>query len=311
MYGGVPNTWTLRSHCDNLAQAFLSRNVYKKKKKQTEQQETDSVTVLCSSSWSLAARLAYMQKCQNWNQEECQISWTLSRTETFSNWSGMLQHYIRRVCLQQYHLRPFLNFSRQLMTSVSWFLYTSVMVFCPINSPQCVDVGVCMWVSKWHPPLGQHSNPGQLFWPCGSSSVRCWVWSSGESTSEHNGSCSAPCLWVQAEQDHYTGLCSNHDNKRPQNIREAVCVCFSFLLMLLLFAFFLCSQLPDHPQADWDIALVSDHILHCIQNVNATTVWRVSQTCDCILLFLFLWEFMVSFSFMNKHCFFIKGCSYR
>ena len=39
--------------------------------------------------------------------------------------------------------------------------------------------------------------------------------------------CSAPCLWVQAdhEQDHYTGLCSYHDNKRPQNKREALAYC--------------------------------------------------------------------------------------
>ena len=37
-----------------------------------------------------------------------------------------------------------------------------------------------------------------------------------------NGLCSAPCLWVQVEQDHYTGLCSNHDNKRG---RVCVCVC--------------------------------------------------------------------------------------
>ena len=37
-----------------------------------------------------------------------------------------------------------------------------------------------------------------------------------------NGLCSVPCSWVQAEQDHYTGLCSNQDNKRPQNKREAL-----------------------------------------------------------------------------------------
>ena len=80
-------------------------------------------------------------------------------------------------------------------------------------------------MSKRQPPLGQHSNPGQLFRPCGPSSAGCWVWSSGESTSEHKGLCSAPCLWVQAEQDHYTGLCSNHDNKRPQNKREALAYC--------------------------------------------------------------------------------------
>ena len=49
--------------------------------------------------------------------------------------------------------------------------------------------------------------------------------SSGESTSEHKGLCSAPSLWVQAEQYHYTGLCSNHDNKRPQNKREALACC--------------------------------------------------------------------------------------
>ena len=54
---------------------------------------------------------------------------------------------------------------------------------------------------------------------------QCWVWSSGESTSEHKGLCSAPCLWMQAEQDHYTGLCGNHDNKRPQNKREALANC--------------------------------------------------------------------------------------
>ena len=43
----------------------------------------------------------------------------------------------------------------------------------------------------------------------------CWVWSSGESTSEHNGLCSAPCLWVQAEQDHCTYV----------SVRACVCVC--------------------------------------------------------------------------------------
>ena len=91
----------------------------------------------------------------------------------------------------------------------------------------CVCVCVCVCV-KWHPPLGQHSNLGQLFRPCGPSSAGCWVWSTGESTSEHKGLCSVPCLWVQAEQDHYTGLCSNHDNKQPQNKRKLlpiVCVC--------------------------------------------------------------------------------------
>ena len=35
----------------------------------------------------------------------------------------------------------------------------------------------------------------------------------------------SPCLWVQTEQDHCTGLCSNHDNKRPQNKREALAYC--------------------------------------------------------------------------------------
>ena len=83
----------------------------------------------------------------------------------------------------------------------------------------------CVTVSKWHPLLGPHFNPGQLVRPCGPSPAVCWVWSSGESTSEHKGLCSAPCLWVQAEQDHHTGLCSNHDNKRPQNKREALAYC--------------------------------------------------------------------------------------
>ena len=93
---------------------------------------------------------------------------------------------------------------------------------------ECVCVCVC--VSKWQPPLGQHSNPGQLFRPCGPSSAGCWVWSSGESTSEHKGLCSAPCLWVQAEQDHYTGLCSNHDNK-------CVCVCVCVVDWYVFFPF--------------------------------------------------------------------------
>ena len=30
---------------------------------------------------------------------------------------------------------------------------------------------------------------------------------------------------MQAEQDHYTGLCCNHDNKQPQNKREALAYC--------------------------------------------------------------------------------------
>ena len=65
------------------------------------------------------------------------------------------------------------------------------------------------WPGGKNPVCQMTSSIGSTLqpWPCGPSSAGCWVWSSGESTSEHNGFCSAPCLWVQAEQDHYTGLC--------------------------------------------------------------------------------------------------------
>ena len=90
-----------------------------------------------------------------------------------------------------------------------------VCVYVCVCQRKTTDVRVCVCLSKWHPPFGQHSNPGQLFRPCGISSAGCWVWSSGESTSERSGLSSAPCLSVLAEQDHYTGLCSNHHITRP------------------------------------------------------------------------------------------------
>ena len=150
----------------------------------------------------------------------------------------------RLVCIASLHICNFCScnlffcficlFSTSTMATGRFFFcfcsnpahsFLSLVLWVSVCMRACVCVCVCVCVSKWQPPLGQHSNPGQLFRPCGPSSAGCWVWSSGESTSEHKGLCSAPCLWVQAEQDHYTGLCSNHDNKRPQNKREALAYC--------------------------------------------------------------------------------------
>ena len=53
---------------------------------------------------------------------------------------------------------------------------------CVTMKRKCQPGGVCTRVHvsiKWHPPMGQHSNPGQLFWPCGPSAAGCWVWSTG------------------------------------------------------------------------------------------------------------------------------------
>ena len=113
-------------------------------------------------------------------------------------------------------------------------------------------------VSNWHPPLSQHSNPGQLFWLWGPSSTGCWVWSSGESTSEHNGLCSAPCLWLQAEQDHYTGLCSSHNNKR-------VCACTCFVQLLVL----------------------SNLLHHCLSVINFSTTFSLSLSLSLSLFLAF------------------------
>ena len=62
---------------------------------------------------------------------------------------------------------------------------------------------LCMWAAYLTFSIirGQHSNPGQLLWICGQSSAACWVWATGELTTEHNGLCSASCLWMQAGQD--------------------------------------------------------------------------------------------------------------
>ena len=44
---------------------------------------------------------------------------------------------------------------------------------------------------------------------------------------------SVPCLWVQVEQDHCTGLCSNHDTKRPQTREKCQCVLLHIRTFLL------------------------------------------------------------------------------
>ena len=54
----------------------------------------------------------------------------------------------------------------------------------PIGSDsesRTVDLAARTRCAKWHPPFGQHSNPGQLFRPCEPWSAGCRVWSSGES----------------------------------------------------------------------------------------------------------------------------------
>ena len=90
----------------------------------------------------------------------------------------------------------------------------------------CACVCVCVRVSKndiLH--LGQHSNPGQLFRTLGHQQGAECEPLEGEPLNRHNSLWQEPFLWAQAEQDHYTGLCSNHDNKRPRNKSQALAYC--------------------------------------------------------------------------------------
>ena len=63
------------------------------------------------------------------------------------------------------------------MTAQQWYWMLPTKAL-PTKKNLCVS-------EKWHPPLGQHSNPGQLFQPSGPSSAGCWVWASGLLTCEH------------------------------------------------------------------------------------------------------------------------------